>query len=383
MHNSGTPQAPLPSLRDLPPLEDGGRIQRKGASYQDHIGASFCLDMLETEDLVEVWFERHDDIVLVWRNSSIEEFEFVQVKHEDQDSRYSISSITRRKYGKVGTSLVERSLNRSCCREATRFRIVTSFDVQKALYPLKSPLGSQERKQSIQQLQEIGREINLKLPEINSAKDGTTIEQWTQRCYWDKRPDTIKSIKNENLLKLEKLFLDIGHFVLLDQREEAYKSLIALVRELSGASEKSTYRLSEETLKEWLDSRVHQSVEGTAYSENLKRKLKKADLSSYIPNALDLLRSYRLALLRAPYTEKEGLQEAEQEVTASLNLLRSKLDTGQVSGGRAFHNRCLEAIEVISERLGGAGKEVSTSQLQGYMYFRTNRCVHQFTEVEP
>ena len=52
----------LPSIRDLQPEEDGGRVARRGFGYQDHVAAGYCLDMLTDFSLLEIWCERHDDI---------------------------------------------------------------------------------------------------------------------------------------------------------------------------------------------------------------------------------------------------------------------------------------------------------------------------------
>ena len=68
------------SYRDIPPLEEGGRIARDGFDYQDHIAVNKCLDMLLGTELSEVWCEAEDDIVLVLTVDDQEFFEFVQVK---------------------------------------------------------------------------------------------------------------------------------------------------------------------------------------------------------------------------------------------------------------------------------------------------------------
>ena len=134
----------LPSYRDINPPEIGGRIARGGFDYQDHIGVGFGLDLIEDEHLTEVWYEQHDDIALVY-GAEINEIEMVQVKYEDMTSRYSVSSLTSRENGKVGSSLLERSLARSAGKEETRFRLVTSYSVTSQLKVLTNPLNSPSR----------------------------------------------------------------------------------------------------------------------------------------------------------------------------------------------------------------------------------------------
>ena len=87
-----TAAASVPSIRELPPLEEGGTEARKGFHFQDHVAAALCIDMLDDPSLLEVWCETQDDITLIWRLaqaatkadrndvSSDERVEFVQVK---------------------------------------------------------------------------------------------------------------------------------------------------------------------------------------------------------------------------------------------------------------------------------------------------------------
>ena len=65
-----------PSIHDLPPLERGGVEARKGFALQDHVAVGFLIDLLATPGLLEVWCETHDDITLIWHNSTEQEVEF-------------------------------------------------------------------------------------------------------------------------------------------------------------------------------------------------------------------------------------------------------------------------------------------------------------------
>jgi hypothetical protein len=68
------------SIYELTPLDISGRHARNGFEYQDHVSATFCLEMMLHPELKEVWPETHDDITLFWRDSSDVRVEFVQVK---------------------------------------------------------------------------------------------------------------------------------------------------------------------------------------------------------------------------------------------------------------------------------------------------------------
>jgi hypothetical protein len=84
----------LPSIHDLSPLEEGGPVARAGFLYQDHIGARFCIEMLQNANLVGVWCETLDDITLIWAtDGGGETVEFVQVKSNELDQMWSIALI--------------------------------------------------------------------------------------------------------------------------------------------------------------------------------------------------------------------------------------------------------------------------------------------------
>ena len=68
------------SIHSLPPLERGGVEARIGFAFQDHVAASYLIDLLEEPTLLEVWCETHDDITLIWQGKASQEVEFVQVK---------------------------------------------------------------------------------------------------------------------------------------------------------------------------------------------------------------------------------------------------------------------------------------------------------------
>ncbi len=215
-------QDDLPSIYDLAPLEQGGRIARQGFDYQDHVGASFCLDMLEGTDLSEVWFEKHDDIALLWNKDGNKAVEFVQVKFEDRPSRWSPSALTQRdtKNGQpvIGTSLLEKSLSHSRCKEKTHFRIVTRTDVNVDLSVLKDQLGCKERSINQNKINYLIEEIIQILGVVSSH--GVTIQDWVNCCFWDKRPDSTESISNGNRLRLERIARERNHYLASDQRDE-------------------------------------------------------------------------------------------------------------------------------------------------------------------
>ncbi|MBI2567868.1 MAG: DUF4297 domain-containing protein [Candidatus Schekmanbacteria bacterium] len=380
----GTPKDSLPSLRQIPPADQGGRISRQGFDYQDHVGAAFCLAMHRAPALQEIWFESHDDLVICWNDQQATEvFEFVQVKNENLRSRYSVAAISRREQGAVGTSLAERSLNRSRCRERTQFRLVTSYDTDDELEPLKVPLADRAEPSNAKRLGVLKQALLEKLSDASPSQDGTTIDAWLDRCLWDKRPDTIDALRALNLLELEALLQSAGHDLPPDMRDELYSRLLALVKQMSGPGGANDFRLSRQALLTWMEQAIANLREGPATLSKLAAKLEAAGLRETFGNASDLYWAYRRERLSPRYSDPRSLMRVEQDVTAELNLLKSRLDIGRIQGGPAFHNACLEALEQLRAREEHAGQKVSFAYLQGYMYFRTNRCVHRFMEARP
>jgi hypothetical protein len=134
-----------PSYRDLPPLEQGGRIAREGFDYQDHVTANKCLDMIlpdGSNGLAEVWCEAEDDIVLVWsQHDGAERFEFVQVKGTDLKQAWSVAELCAS--GK-GPSILKRSLDHDRGAEDCSFRMVTKWGPNATLEPLSTPLDLEQ-----------------------------------------------------------------------------------------------------------------------------------------------------------------------------------------------------------------------------------------------
>lgn len=367
----------LPSYRDINPPEIGGRIAREGFDYQDHIGVGFGLDLIENECLTEVWYEQHDDIALIY-GKELDEIEMVQVKHENMTSRYSVASLTSREKGKVGSSLLERSLARSAGKEETRFRLVTSYGVTSELSVLTNPLSSHERSNNTDALSDVKAKITEKISDAIAAPDGTTIEQWVEKCYWDKREDTKEAVQNKNLLRLEKVLNKLGLPVFPDQRDEIYWVLLKLVKQKSGLDGLSNYALTQEEIEDRIKVEASRQRNGAAGGQNLKRKLNEARLTDFIEDASDLYYSYRRKTLDPRYSLPAEFEKVESEVTARLSLLRTKLYLGEVTGGMPFLKLCLDALEEVRGHFGES--IVTSADVQGMMYSRTNRCAHRFAE---
>lgn len=393
------PPDQLPSIHNLEPLEKGGEVARQGFIYQDHVGAGFCLDMVELDELLQVWFETHDDITLIWANANNTiKVEFVQVKHVDRSSRWSVAALTAReketigkekdtKLPKVGTSLLEKSLNNSRCLEETSFRIVTSVDVDQDLTVLTLVREGHQRKLNLAESNALATRIIARLGAISSP-DGTTIEEWTDRCFWDKRPETNELIELQNRFRLEAIAKQLRQVLYSDQRDELYQRLLALVSRAAVAkfdTEPEAKKILQDQMRRWLDEKLLEVRQSGAGAQTLQGKMRRAGIPvDVIGTAVDLRVAYLTKRLDHDYVSSSSFKDAEQEVTSTLQHELALLDSGEFSdNGIEFHARCLKELKRLSQTPTFIRDSVTLPFLQGYMYERTNRCVHRYDRAQP
>lgn len=374
----------LESIYDLLPLDLGGRYSRRGFIYQDHVGASFCIEMLTSPSLTEIWFETHDDITLIWNTNGIKSVEFVQVKAIDLSSRWSIARIASRKNNKEGTSIVEKSIRQCRCKEKVSFRIITSIDVAEDLNILKYPIGSPLRKAQIHKEQRIINKLDSSLGGIR-ALDGTSLDCWVQNCLWDKKPDSIGSLESENKIALENALENLGKRIYPDLRDEIYQKLLALVSEASSCNiieNINCYRIKRMDLLRWLDNKESELKNPASGTEPLEDKLKEAGVSdATIRSAKELKWSYTSERLNPDFL-KPSLKELESEILTALHIEKVKLDSGElVEDGLSFHSRCLRTVRNILRKSIFGGIPIPLAV--GYMYELTNRCQLRYVRVKP
>ena len=153
------------SIHELPPVETGGIIARKGFSFQDHVAVSFLLDMYENEELEQVWCETQDDITLIWSKNSNHCVEFIQAKSSNLNQLWSVAELCKQGKKdikgaiKTSPSILERSLQYDRCKESCCFRIITSIGPNKELSLLKMPIKSYQRIHNSEKLDILKKKI--------------------------------------------------------------------------------------------------------------------------------------------------------------------------------------------------------------------------------
>jgi hypothetical protein len=379
----------LPSYRDVVPLESGGVIARSGFDFQDHVAAGYCLDMLESQELSEVWCETLDDITLVWSNGSQEKFEFVQVKNNNFGHFWSISELCRPGRGKSGKakvfgsgSILEKSLAHEQGAEECSFRLVTSVPVNDDLKILTLPLSSPKRMGDSPGVAKLCQQINERIPNFKSSR-GSNASSWLSRLIWEVGHST-KALEDKNLLKLRRIGNDLGLFLVEDQWNELYKKILQKVKCAGDArweEDPSIKKFQRNAflvlIKDLASKAQHPGISGTG--GKLREKMERAKISVDTIERAQLLRiAYRNKILNSSYMDLSKRTEIEMNVMGRLHQLIPNLDDGKSGDtGLDFHDQCLEELKEIQHDIEG----VPLYFLQGYMYHLADRCVYRFSKV--
>jgi hypothetical protein len=374
------------SIFDLPPLETGGVASRQGLAFQDHVATGFCLRMLDDPRLSEVWCETQDDITLLWHLKGDLVVEFVQAKGTALDQLWSVSELCARKDHKEGTSIVERSLAYDRCAEKAVFRIVTTRPFKTNLNVLSLPRNSELRRAARTEIEKLQQEFERRVGTYKSPK-GITCREWAERVLLDARHNEA-AVNDANLCLLRTL-LEKRHFAALqNQVEEIYFRLVAEVFEAGRADPLLTPDKKRFT-RDRFEGLLHKIAETylrrplPSGGKLLQRKLEDAGLpADTIQQAQEQRRAYRHRSLTPKYQETKDQLSVEEEVSAILHSLKSKLDTGALpDDGALFHAECLRALEAFQRSIP-LGKRPPLADLQGAMYVSTDRCFHRYRRVK-
>lgn len=206
----------------------GGVAARQGFRYQDHIAASFLVDMIRDETLLEVQCETHDDIVLVWEKGGTRKYEYVQVKTTEDDKKYSKTEIYERDSKKPYTSLIEKSLlcDKGHCT-APLFRIVSRRDVATSLSLLTLSSARRLTTPGFDTL----RDAIFKKYKATISDGGKNLSYWTENVFWHVA-GTQTAVVDNNLTKLQRQadaeganppwqLVQDGYFELVSKADEA------------------------------------------------------------------------------------------------------------------------------------------------------------------
>lgn len=380
---------PLPNIRQIRPADSGGTIARAGFAFQDHVTASFCIEMLVQPSLKEVWCETYDDVVLVWSENGGDVIEFVQVKSDKPDQLWTPSLLCQREkkkdeFGKSGTSIPERSLARDCCAERTCFRLVTAWEISNELRILKLARDHTDRSVTCSAFRALSAEIKSKIGDYRSAK-GDGCDSWLERMLW--QVESQDPLESTNCLKLLKALNQIGISIQVEAISGIYAALLTLVKDAAQRpdSEREKKYLKAARVQDFLRDSIN-PFPNFGPSKTLEAKLEAAGLpSTESATAQELRRAYLKAVRTQSYLQTDGHPAYASSILYQLLRLRAAHDSGAITpmDGVRFHELCLSQVEETMRASLGSNDSTPISLSAGCMYDITARCQHRFTRLAP
>lgn len=190
---------PPKSLIDpLAATNSGGVAGRRGHKFQDHIAASYLIDMLMSDEIWQVECETADDIVIRRDVDGVKINEYVQVKTTDSDSKWSISELTERDDKRPGTSIAEKSLACDQHSDEPWFRIVSSRDVRRDLELFTVPRAKRGAVDTAFEAVVAGWRKRHK---TFLSKNGRNLGDWAERLLWQTEQGS-ENIARKNSIQL-------------------------------------------------------------------------------------------------------------------------------------------------------------------------------------
>lgn len=379
------PNAALQALKSvfaIAPTEQGGVEQRIGASFQDHVAAKYCIEMLSgTPPHQQVWCESHDDIVLVTENGGWKVV-FVQAKASLSQGLWKKSDLckaTKNKQGIPKPCIVQRSLEHDCTQAETSFRIVTRENTNSELSPLTHSVGSPARVVSASDLTKLAKYIDGRIGSYKSS-NGNDAAFWVERTEIH-HVGAENGIAATNQLALTAFAEKHGVVLSRLQCEVLYERILTKVQQASKTkweeqpADKAICKAEFEQFV--IDEITRGGNINYADSARLVEKMKKAGLiDSEIEAALELRRRYLKEVYAPKYLDTDKRDLVEGEVLTRLQVLKAnKSLASQLESGPVFHAKCIEAMQKLRESGWSTSPEF---MFLGCMYEVTARCRHQF-----
>lgn len=367
------------SILDLVPRERGGVEARTGFVLQDHVGVSFCLEMIGGNGIEVIWCEADDDLTIVRRlEGGGFEPEFVQVKGEQLDQLWSPSKLCEQEGGAAGTSLLEKSLSHDKYKEPAFFRIVTARDVNRVLRHLKYPLPHADRLPGCTAHNKLAEKLTEEVKRFKSG-NGNDWTFWVVRVRWDVA-SSVEAVVNSNLVGLTDLVHAWGVYLAPDQRDVLHQALLRAVSIAAQADTNTEAHKKKLSRDQVLDAVQRSIVEATESSSvpRLEAKLIKAGLTE---ETLRYAKDARLRFLKERreqrYFSSDAWEVIELRVADRLGRLWVQLESGAlIASPLEFYRTCVEAVEEIG--LSSPAEGIPTIMLHGAMFDRVDRCLHRF-----
>lgn len=345
----------------------------------------FCMEMVAGQNLLEVWCETYDDVVLVRSlGNGSELMEFVQVKNEELDQLYSSAVLLARESGKEGSSIFERSLVRDNCTEQVRFRLVTSRQIQPGLKPLTYDRDDDSRKIGAMAFAAMRAEMQSKPAAAFLSPKNNGLDYWLERTLWETYAE--QALNSANCIRLTKFLEDAAIPVYTDTTEELYQQLLGRVKSAAEASfvtNRAGKILKKDYLAHWLRERAAPLPTKGSDAKLREKLLPARQAEDAISTAIEMRRNYNQERRRPSYLNLDHSKLVTEKVRGVLHHLRGKLDAGDLPEGESFHGTCVEKVIAVKDDCEGVTPKPPEGLLLGCMYEIASRCRHRFVRSKP
>lgn len=224
---------PPKSLIDPANTSDAGGVAgRRGQKHQDHVAASFVIDMLNDPSILQIECETADDVTIRWSTESGNINEYVQVKTTDGDTKWSVQELIARDKGRAGTSIAERSLACDAYDEFPLFRLVTVREPRGNLAHFK--IARSNRGNYADLLALATSPFTKKYPGFKSKND-RTLADWADGLFWQVE-HSMEKLADRNKLELLKLAGRDGERPTFNEINATYALLLNVVIDAGDAS---------------------------------------------------------------------------------------------------------------------------------------------------
>lgn len=205
----------------------GGVAARKGFEYQDHIAASYLIEMLYG-GITQVECETTDDITVVWKDSTGDFTEYIQVKTTEGDKKWTIKELC----AKATThSIYTSSFDHDKTAGATiKFKIVSSRDIAKAL----SILSLDTKNRNAADETKLAKSITTSSKKYASPA-GNDADFWVKNATWEVQGklQSVETTNKKNLLQVAEKY---GVNPTSSQNDAMYAELVKKAYDAGNAS---------------------------------------------------------------------------------------------------------------------------------------------------
>ncbi|MCS3933984.1 hypothetical protein M2175_009015 [Bradyrhizobium elkanii] len=231
----------------------GGVAARIGFKYQDHVAASFVLEMIGDPRVTQIECETSDDITRMLQLGGRRFPEYVQVKTTERDKNWTATEIAKRSSETSPSSLIEKSLLADKHQPDARFRIVTRRSVNAALRALLDPVDKRDPNGEIAHL---ATKLKAKHPKTISS-GGHDLAYWTMNALWDPRSG-LEYLESHNLQFLSRIAEEMGANPSHSQSRQIYRELLYMVDDAATASrrDKSKKIITRAAIRAWWDTKL-------------------------------------------------------------------------------------------------------------------------------